>query len=265
MTANNKGKGTGVHVLDVDENLTSPAVILVEPQLGENIGTAARAMLNFGLTDLRLVRPRIGWKNDNTFAAASGANRVLMEARLFETTGAAIADLHRVYASTGRPRDMIQRTMSPSSGGRAMREDARAGASSGVLFGPERSGLTNEDLSLAEAVIIIPANSAFKSLNLAMAVLLIGYEWFVQPHQSLDPGALVMPGTRSAKKSELQGFFEHLEGALDDCGFLRVQEMRPHMVRNIRNIFQRAQLTEQEVRTLRGIVSGLVSHASSTR
>ena len=265
MTANNRGKGTDVHFLEIDESFTSPAVILVEPQLGENIGTAARAMLNFGLTDLRLVRPRIGWKNDNAFAAASGAKRVLTEARLFETTEAAIANLHNVYASTGRPRDMIQRTISPSSAGRAMRIDALSGASSGVLFGPERSGLTNEDLSLAEAVITVPANSAFKSLNLAMAVLLIGYEWFVQPDQSSDPGALEMAGTRSASKSELQGFFDHLEGALDDCGFLRVQEMRPHMVRNIRNIFQRAQLTEQEVRTLRGIVSGLVSHASSIR
>ena len=265
MTPNNRRQGTDGQDFEVDEGFASPAVILVEPQLGENIGTAARAMLNFGLTDLRLVRPRTGWKNDKTFAAASGAKRVLTEARLFESTEAAIANLHNVYASTGRPRDMVQRTISPSTAGRAMRMDALSGSSSGVLFGPERSGLTNDDLSLADVLITVPANPAFRSLNLAMAVLLIGYEWFVQPDQNSDLSALTMSGTRSANKSELQGFFDHLEGALDDCGFLRVQEMRPHMVRNIRNIFQRAQLTEQEVRTLRGIISGLVSHASSIR
>ena len=146
-----------------------------------------------------------------------------------------------------------------------MRVGAVSGELSGVLFGPERSGLTNEDLALSDAVITVPANSYFKSLNLAMAVLLIGYEWFVHLDSIHDLDNLVMVGTRSATKSELQGFFDHLEGALDDCGFLRVQEKRPNMVRNIRNIFQRAQLTEQEVRTLRGVISGLVDHTSGTR
>ena len=265
MTASNGINSVEMHAHEVDDSFASPAVILVEPQLGENIGTAARAMLNFGLTDLRLVRPRIGWENDNSVAAASGAKRVLKEAHLFETTEAAIANLQNVYASTGRSRDMIQRVLSPSGAAQAMRRDALCGASSGVLFGPERSGLTNEDLTLADAVITVPANSTFKSLNLAMAVLLIGYEWFVHSDQSSQFGGLVMAGTRSANKEELQGFFDHLEGALDDCGFLRVEEKRPHMVRNIRNMFQRAQLTEQEVRTLRGVVSGLVSHASRIR
>ena len=262
MTGIVRIKDGGTHGCKVAESVRGPAIVLIEPQLGENIGTAARAMLNFELSDLRLVRPRAGWQNEK---AMSGAKGVLSAARLFECTEEAIADLHRVYASTGRSRDMTQQILSPAHAAQVMRVGAVSGELSGVLFGPERSGLTNEDLALSDAVITVPANSYFKSLNLAMAVLLIGYEWFVHLDSIHDLDNLVMVGTRSATKSELQGFFDHLEGALDDCGFLRVQEKRPNMVRNIRNIFQRAQLTEQEVRTLRGVISGLVDHTSGTR
>ena len=265
MTGIDRIKDGGTGGCKVGESVRGPAIVLIEPQLGENIGTTARAMLNFELSDLRLVRPRAGWQNEKAIAAASGAKGVLSEARLFECTEEAIADLHKVYASTGRPRDMTQQILSPAHAAQVMRVDAISGELSGVLFGPERSGLTNEDLALSDAVITIPANSYFKSLNLAMAVLLIGYEWFVHLDSVHDLDDLVMVGTRAATKAELHGFFEHLEGALDDCGFLRVQEKRPHMVRNIRNIFQRAQLTEQEVRTLRGVISGLVDHTSGTR
>ena len=259
--SDNSAIGTlGAPNCDSRNNIRGPTVVLIEPQLGENIGTTARAMFNFGLDDLRLVRPRKGWKNDQAFAAASGADVLLSEVQIFDHTQEAISDLHKVYATTGRPRDMTQDLILPADAGRAMRVSDISGELSGILFGPERSGLTNDDLTFADAVISIPANPNFKSFNLAMAVLLIAYEWFSRTDADFDHTTVA--GNMSATKEELHGFFDHLEGALDDCGFLRVQEKRPHMIRNIRNIFQRAHLTEQEVRTLRGVISGLVHHPS---
>ena len=238
-----------------------PAVILVRPQLGVNIGTAARAMVNCGLSELRLVAPRDGWPSDYARKAAAGADAVLDAARIFDSTAAAIADLQHVWAASARRRDMIQTTMTPRSAAVEMRAQAAAGGRVGVLFGPERSGLDNDDIVLAERVIEAPLNPAYASLNLAQAVLLIGYEWFVA---GLEGAAAPPPvqthegGGRPATRAELQGLFEHLEGELDAHGFLRVIEKRPIMVRNIRNIFQRAGLMEQEVRTLRGVIASLV-------
>ena len=242
-----------------------PSVVLVGPQLAENVGTVARAMLNFGLNDLRLVEPREHWLGENAIAAASGAGIVLEEAKIFKTTELAVADLHTVYAMTGRQRDMTKMIMSPNSAVRKMHGDVVQGKRPGVLFGPEASGLNNDNIALADAIVEIPTNSTFKSLNLAMAVLVLGYEWFLQTTEGTPDTSLDVGRGRAATKRELQGLFGHLEGALDDCGFLRVQEKRPHMVRSIRNIFQRARLTEQEVRTFRGVVSGLVTHASERR
>jgi tRNA/rRNA methyltransferase len=239
-----------------------PAVILVQPQLGENIGTAARAMANFGLTDLRLVNPRDGWPSEKALSASSGAVAVIEGARLYDDTAAAIADLRRVYAATTRHRDMIKPVVTPAAAAAEMR--ARPETPTGVLFGPERAGLDNDDVALADTILAIPANPASSSLNLAMAVAVTGYEWFLAgddtPERHLETGV-----TRPATKAELLGFFEHLERELDACGFLRVTEKRPTMVRNIRNLFQRAELTEQEVRSLRGIVSGLVDHSHRSR
>jgi tRNA/rRNA methyltransferase len=236
-----------------------PVVVLVDPQLGENIGTAARAMLNGGLDELRLVRPRDGWPNAKAVSSAVGAAAVVERAQLFETTQAAIADCHRVYATTARRRDMTKPVLSPRRAAAEMRQAVGRGERCAVLFGPERRGLTNDDIALADAGIEAALNPAFQSLNLAQAVLLVAYEWFVADSDA--PGReLVLGTTRPATKDELQGFFDHLEGELDRCGFLKVKEKRPSMVRNIRNMFQRAELTEQEVRTLRGIVSGLTMH-----
>ncbi len=241
--------------------LPSPVIILVDPQLGENIGTAARAMLNFGVSELRLVRPRDGWPNNNAIASAAGADEVLSNVKLFNSTEEAISDLHTVYASTGRVRDMIKRVVSPEYAANNMRVTGENGKLSGILFGPERSGLENSDLALSDAIIEIPANDQFRSLNLAMAVLVVCYEWS-RSKDIVPANILVMGNTRSATKTELQGLFTHLEHALDDCGFLRVKEKRPRMIQNIRNIFQRSELTEQEVRTLRGVISGLARQPS---
>ena len=236
--------------------LGGPAIILVEPQLGENIGTAARAMLNFGLTALRLVRPRDGWPSERAVAAASGADTVIDGAELFDSTAAAIADLNSVYATSARRRNMLKPVMTPAHAAGAMRAAAARGARIGVLFGPERSGLDNDDVSLAEALISVPLNPAHASLNIAQAVLLVGYEWFRQggegPGERMELGRAV-----AAPRADLLRFFEHLESELDAGGFLRPPEKRPVMVRNIRNMFQRAGLTEREVRTLRGIVAAL--------
>ncbi len=234
----------------------APAIILVEPQLGENIGTAARAMLNCGLSDLRLVRPRDPWPNEKARRAASGADAVVDAARVFERTEGAIADLTRVYATTGRPREMVKPMVTPRQAGAELRAHAAAGERCGVLFGPERTGLVNDDMALADAVLSVPLNPGFASLNLAQAVLVVAYEWF-QAGDATPPRQLVTNASGPAGKAQLLEFFEHLERELDESGFLRNIEKRPSMVRNIRNMFQRAELTEQEIRTLHGIVKEL--------
>jgi len=236
--------------------IVGPVVILVEPQLGENIGTAARAMLNCGLEALRLVRPRDGWPNAKAVTAASGADAVIENARLFESTVAAVADLTRVYATTARHRGMIKPVVTPRQAAAEMRAAAARGERVGILFGPERTGLVNDDIPLADAVLQVPLNPGFSSLNLAQAVLIVAYEWFAAG-TSAPARELVTNETRPATKAELLNFFAHLEQELDDCGFLRHTDKRPSMVRNIRNLFQRAELTEQEIRTLHGIIKEL--------
>src|SRR5438270_10153612 len=231
-----------------------PAIILVEPQLGENIGTAARAMWNGGLDDLRLVKPRDGWPNDRAVAAASGADAVLDKARLYPSVEAAIGDLKHVYAATARDRYMVKREVTPRHAAEEMRGFLAAGEACGVLFGPERTGLLNDHIALADTVLTVPLNPGFSSLNLAQAVLIVGYEWFTSgasaPSEILRRG-----GSRPATKAELLNFFDHLEEELIRNGFLRNRESRPSMVRNLRSLFQRAQCTEQELRTLHGVVT----------
>jgi rRNA methylase len=224
-----------------------PAVVLVEPQLGENIG------------NLRLVRPREPWPNAKAVAAASGADAVLDAARLYPSAEAAIADLTLVLAATARERDMTKRVVTPRQAAVELRRHVGAGASAGILFGREARGLDNDEIALADAILAAPLNPAFCSLNLAMAVLLVGYEWYTAA-DATDADQLVMPPeTRPASKTELLGLFQHLESELDVCGFLRNQQQRPTMVRNLRNALGRARFTEQEVRTFRGIITCLVS------
>jgi tRNA/rRNA methyltransferase len=237
---------------------SGPAVILVEPQLGENIGMVARAMLNCGLTDLRLVRPREPWPNAKAVAAASGADAVIAAAQLYETTANAVADLACVYAATARARDMVKRTVTPRQAAAELRNASRQRTAGGVLFGKEAKGLHNDDVAIADTILTVPLNPGFQSLNLAMAVLLVGYEWYLSAAQGAALQSIMPKDTRPATKAELQGLHEHLERELDACGFLRVQEKRPIMVRNLRNLFSRAGLSEQEVRTLRGVIACLV-------
>jgi tRNA/rRNA methyltransferase len=234
-----------------------PAIILVEPQLGENIGTAARAMMNCGLDDLRLVRPRDGWPNDKAVAAASGADRVLGTARLFPSVEAAIADLAHVYAATARDRYMVKREVTPRLSAAEMRGFIDSGEACGILFGPERTGLVNDHIALADTVLTVPLNPAFSSLNLAQAVLIVGYEWFTARAEA-RPETLHTGHSRPANKAELLRFFDHFEEALDLSGFLRHPDKRPSMTRNLRNLFQRAGCTEQELRTLHGVITAFL-------
>jgi tRNA/rRNA methyltransferase len=236
-----------------------PAVVLVEPQLGENIGMAARAMLNCGLVDLRLVRPREPWPNDKAVAAASGADRVLDKARLYPTTAAAISDLTLVLATTARDRDMTKRFLTPRRAAGELRKHLAAGGAAGVLFGRESRGLDNDDIALADAAVAARLNPGFQSLNLGTAVFMIGYEWF-QAEDTTPADLLMMPKRgRPAARAELTGLFEHLERELDDCGFLRLKDKRAIMVRNLRNMLGRAGLTLQEVRTMHGVIDCLVT------
>jgi tRNA/rRNA methyltransferase len=225
-----------------------PAIILVAPQLGENIGTAARAMLNCGLDDLRLVAPREGWPSDKAVRAASGADSVLEKARLYPSVAAAIGGLVHVYAASARERAMVKRVVGPRLAAFA------AGEPSGVLFGPERTGLLNDEMALAETILKVPLNPGFSSLNLAQAVLIVGYEWFLAG-SGPAPEALRTGKSCLATKAELFAFFEHLEEALQTSGFYTNPERRPSTNRNLRNLFQRARPTDQELRTLHGLVT----------
>lgn len=237
----------------------APAIILVVPQMGENIGAAARAMNNFALTDLRLVRPRDGWPNPDAVPMSAGSTEILDNAKVFRTTEDAIADLNYVVATTARQRGMVKPVLPP----RATAEDLFArtgqGQRTGILFGGERSGLGNEDVALADAIVTIPTNPDYASINIAQAVLLLGYEWFAASGGTLPPQS-TDDRTRPATKEELVGFMEHMEQALDQAGFLFPPAKRPSMIINLRNMWQRADLREQDVRTLRGIIVALSSY-----
>jgi len=249
------------------ERPTGPAVILVEPQLGENIGMAARAMANFSLNDLRLVAPRDGWPSKEAYSAASGATWIIESARVFTDVSGAVADLNYVCATTARTRDSVKQILAPQSAATEISERIGRNESCGILFGPEQAGLENDHIALCDALVMAPVNPKFASLNLAQAVLIIGYEWLKQQQSGalgreteFDGPAregLQMQHTRPATSAEMIGFFEHLERELDISGFLRPLEKRPQMVRNLRNMFQRMGVSEQEVRTLRGVVSSL--------
>ncbi len=244
--------------------LPPPAVVLVEPQLGENIGAVARAMANFGLTDLRLVRPRDGWPNARAYAVSSGAHWPLDGARVFQTTAEALAGLTLVIATTARDREMAKEVVTPEEAARRLRGQASGGARTGLMYGSERAGLVNEDIVLADAILTIPANPKFTSFNIAQAALLTLYEWHKAgdrtPTASLDLGRFDI-----APKEALVGFFEQIERELDEAGFLFPPAKRAAMVRNMRNIWQRAQLSEQDVRTMRGIVTALVHRPHAKR
>lgn len=236
----------------------APAVILVEPQMAQNVGTAARAMGNTALVELRLVRPREDHLGPNAVRAASGAEAILEQATVYDSTEEAVADLVHVYATTARRRDMMKRIVTPRKAALEMRQAlvSTPVEPAGILFGRERTGLENDEIALASSVLEVPLNPHFCSLNLAQAVLLVGYEWF----SAGDATPLEQPPERSsplAGQKDVLNFYKHLEAELDAVGFFHVDDKRPGMVRNIRSIFARAGLTEQEVRTLHGMIREL--------
>jgi tRNA/rRNA methyltransferase len=236
-----------------------PVIVMVRPQLGENIGMAARAMLNCGLSTLRLVSPRDGWPSDRAQRAASGADVVLEKAEVFETVGEAVADLEHVVATTARNRELVQRIVTARQAASDMRGWIAKGRKVGILFGPERTGLENEDMVHADTALSIPLNPQFSSLNVAQAVLLVAYEWATAGDET-PPERMADHATRPATKEELQTLFAHLERALDESGFLRHKAMRPAMVLNLRALLQRAAMTEQEARTFHGVIKFLSKH-----
>ena len=234
---------------------SAPSIILCRPQLGENIGSAARAMKNFGLYDLRLVAPRDGWPNAKAAAMATDAADILESARVFDRLHDALADLNLVYATTARERGITKEILTPAEAAARLRAAASCDRT-GLLFGNERAGLQNEDISLADAVITVPT-AEFSSLNLGQAVLLCCYEWFKTeddtPPSRIEHGPLHRKPTRQ----ELFQLFDHLEGELTASGFLFPPDKREHMQRAIRATVHRAQLTYQEVQTLRGMIVAL--------
>ena len=234
---------------------TAPIIVLVEPQMAENIGMAARAMTNFGLTEMRLVAPRGGWPKKGAKAAASGAVRVLEEARLHATAREAIGDLNFVLATTARERGQMKRVWSPEEGLREARRRLEAGEKAGILFGRERTGLENEEISLADGIITFPVNPAFSSLNLAQAVLLVGYEWFKTANDGA-PRFADQPSPPAARET-IASFFDYLEAELDAVNFYP-PDKKPIMMRNMRDIFLRRELTEQDIRSIRGALRALI-------
>jgi tRNA/rRNA methyltransferase len=233
--------------------MKAPAVILVCPQMGENIGMVARAMWNFGLHDLRLVRPRDGWPNPAAGPPAAGADIVLEKAQLFDTVAEAIADLHQVYATTVRLRDMTKEVITAHEAAiRIHKLDGQAG----LMFGPERSGLETEDVAMANAILTVPVNPAFASLNLSQAVILAAYEWF-QLSTTAPAAQLLGDHYGPANQAEVDGLVTALDQALNHRGYFFPEDRAPTLRRTLRNIIKRPEFTSQEVRTLRGVVKAL--------
>lgn len=249
-------EGEGYSAASIEGLPPAPAVILVGTQLGENIGTTARAMLNFGLSDLRLVRPKCGWPSIKALKACSGATEVLNAVRLYQTVDEATADLRLVLATTARPRDLPKPVVTAAEAGHRLQEAIAVGTAAGVLFGPERTGLSNDDLIYADAVLSVPLNPGYSSLNLAQAVLLIAYEWF-QAGESGGPARNTAAVRRPATKGELAGLLDHVAQELDRTNFFRTLERRQSMLQSIKIVIQRAGLREPDIHLLRGMIKAL--------
>lgn len=236
--------------------IAGPIVVLVEPQLGENIGAAARVMANFGLSRLRLVAPRQAWPNPKASMMAAGADRVLDAAQLFDTAAAAIADCAFVLATTARAHDQAKPVVGPEAAARELAPRVAAGETVAILFGRERIGLLNEEVALADRIVTFPVNPAFASLNLAQAVAIMGYEWFKLAANGTLP--FVMPRkSGSAPKEQLEAFFAGVEQELERVEFFRPAEKRDTMLINLRNIFTRMQPTQQDIQTLHGVITAI--------
>ncbi len=253
----------------------TPVLVLVRPQLADNIGMVARAMANFGLEHLRLVAPRDGWPNEKARIAASGANFIIDGAEAYPAFEPALAGLQWVAATTARQRDLAKSVLTPEQAVAEMRRRMAEGQRCGIVFGPERNGLETDEVANADAIVMAPVNPTFASLNLAQAVLLVSYEWMKQSgggtlgrvttyEAPIAPG-LHTRGSPPAGRQDLIAFFEHIEGELDAGGFFTAPDKRPSVVQNLRSMFVRMGATEQEIRTLRGIVKALAHPKAGRR
>ncbi len=234
-----------------------PVIILVEPQMGENIGMVARAMANFGLSELRLVNPRDGWPNEKAQAAASKADHVIEGTKVFDTLEEAIADLNFVYATTARERDGFKPVRSPVVAAQTLRARFTAGEGTGILFGRERWGLSNEEVALADEIVTFPVNPAFASLNIAQAVLLMSYEWMKSGMEDLGSVPFQAMEQTPSTKEQLHGLYDQLEEALDSRNYFHPPAKKPKMIDNLRAVLSRRAFTEQEISVMRGVISSL--------
>jgi tRNA/rRNA methyltransferase len=233
--------------------MIEPAFILVRPQMGENIGAAARAMLNFGLTRMRVVDPRDGWPNPKAVAMASGAGRILDHAGIFPDLAAAVADCDFVFATTARSRELVKEIVTPERAMAMAREMAGQGKKLGFLFGPERAGLENEDIAHANAIVTVPVNPEFFSLNLAQAVLLLAYEWGRQG-SAVPASTMELARTELASREDIQRLAGHFEERLEVAGFFFPATKAANMRLNLRNMWGRLALTKAEVQTFHGML-----------
>jgi tRNA/rRNA methyltransferase len=234
-----------------------PAIILVEPQLGENIGMVARAMANFGLSNLRIVNPRDGWPNEKAVSAASRADHVIEAARVFATIEEAMADLTFVYATTARSRDGHKPVRGPVEAGETLRARENAGEATGILFGRERIGLRNWEVGLADEIVTFPVNPAYASLNIAQAVLLMSYEWMKSGLSDPRETAFAAPEVVPAPKADLHGLFAQIEEGLDARGYFRSADKRMKAIDNLRAVLTRPGFSTDEISVLRGVIASL--------
>jgi tRNA/rRNA methyltransferase len=234
----------------------APVVVLVEPQLGENIGAAARAMANFGLSRLRLVKPQQKWPNEKARVMAAGADRILDAATLYESLNEAIGDCSFVVATTARNHDQAKAVISAAAAAGEMAQRVAGGESVAIIFGRERIGLENHEVALADRIVTLPVNPAFASLNLAQAVVVVAYEWFKRAGGGDLPFSMPEKSP-PAPKQQLDAFFSELESELERVEFFRPEEKRGTMSINLRNIFQRMAPTQQDVRTLHGVLNAI--------
>lgn len=238
--------------------MRSPAFVLVRPQMGENIGASARAMWNFGLDRMRLVAPRDGWPNEKAVPLASGAGRVLDQAQLFGTTAEAIADCTHVYGTTARQRDLTKRVITPAEAMAEARDLCAAGKGVAFLFGPERTGLENDDVAQVNTLISVPVNPEFASLNLAQCVLLLGYEWLKTVGDGVLTATPSVVDVDMADHAEINALANHYEARLDEAGFFYPPEKAPGMKTNLRNMWARLPLTRADVQMLHGMLRQLL-------
>lgn len=259
----NKNRGmTGTDHTKTATIANAPVVILVNPQMGENIGATARAMLNCGVAELRLVNPRDGWPSERAEAMSSGALGLMPPVQVFTSTAEAIADLHHIYATTARPRDMVKNVMTARSAATDMRVRESTGQRIGLLFGAERSGLDNNDVALAGTVITIPLNPGFSSLNLAQAVLLVTYEWMVAGDKTPER-QMINNDSFPATQDSMTNLYQRLEDELEQNRFFRSPEMKPTVLRNLHAMLTRAEMTDQEIKTFHGIITSLLGRKNT--